>query len=134
MLPATIKMKTLIRYIILGLIFQSCDPTYSIRLVNKSDDTLNILATTTIHFQLRNHQIEILDEVEDREIVSFMVLPNQELDVGMAIAGLEDELPFTSLKINKDENTIEAKGEKEVLKLFQKKNGKLETPYQIVIE
>ncbi len=53
----------------------------------------------------------------------------------MAIAGLENDLPFTNLKIQTLNKTIVADNPEKVISLFEKEpDGDLKTPYSLVIK
>lgn len=121
--------------LILGVFLQSCDPVYSVRLKNLTNDTLLVVARTTIHFQSDTSKITVLEGPYDDEWIEFKVFPSTYVNCGIAIAGIQDEIPFTELKIYKESDSIIAKSEQEVLALFEKgSRGNLITPYEIRIE
>ena len=121
---------------LIGLTIMSCDPVYQIKIINNSVDTVTVTAWTTINFRAEgNHSIETKTDSIDEETKTFSLPPGQELNCGSAIAGIEDEMPFTALKIEKGTELTVADNKNEVLDLFEKdKNGNLETPYQIIIK
>lgn len=113
------------------LLLQSCDPTYSIRIENNSGSKVTVKATTTINFRAYEHEVTELGDNKIR-----VDIPSGEyLDCGMAIAGLENDLPFTNLTIETLNDTIMADNPDQVLSLFEKKpSGNLKTPYRLVVK
>jgi len=122
--------------IITGLLFQSCDPTYSIRIQNSTSDTLTVVARTTIRFHMENIDYNVLSRTfNDDEWIRFTIPPMGYADCGNAIGGLENDLPFKELKIYMERDSIVATSETEVLSLFKTKLiGGFRTPYTIEIK
>ncbi|WP_192820802.1 hypothetical protein [Rufibacter sp. LB8] len=117
--------------ILVLLLVQSCDPTYSIRIENKSGSKITVNATTTNKFQAYGHEII---ELEGNK-VRFEIPSGEYLECGMAIAGLDNDLPFTNLKIQTLNKTILAENPEKVISLFEKEpDGDLKTPYSLVIK
>jgi hypothetical protein len=104
--------------------------------VNETGDTLSIKAHRTIHFSTDDvHTVELSGDYR-HSWITFKVAPSSTIGCGSAIAGIEDEMPFTDLVITKaNGDSIVAQGEKEVLGLFDGGVlGGLETPYVIRIK
>jgi hypothetical protein len=112
-----------------------CDPVIPIELTNETEDTLAVKAHRTIHFNTDDvHTIELSGDYR-HSWITFKVAPSRTIGCGSAIAGIEDEMPFTDLVITKaNGDSIVAQGEKEVLGLFDRGVlGGLETPYRITV-
>lgn len=125
------------RLALLGLLFLAvgCDPVIPIKLVNETGDSLSIKAHRTIHFHTDDvHTVELSGDYR-HSWITFKVAPSSTIGCGSAIAGIEDEMPFTDLMITKaNGDSIVAQGEKEVLGLFDRGVlGGLETPYRITV-
>ncbi|QHL89161.1 hypothetical protein GU926_17670 [Nibribacter ruber] len=113
------------------LLLQSCDPTYSIRIENQSSSKITVTATTTNKFQAYGHKIIELGA----DKVRFEIPSGEYLECGMAIAGLENDLPFTSLIVQTLNKRIVADTPNKVISLFEKESdGNLKTPYSLVIK
>lgn len=92
---------------------------------------------TTIHFYTDDQLIsyEDLGGPYDHKIIKFEMAPGASIECGMAIAGIQDEMPFTKFKIYSNEDSIVASTQDQILDLFEKTSwGNLETPYQLTIE
>lgn len=129
------KIKVRASAFLVLLTFTGCimgDPSYSIRIVNDMPDTLSIKAHHTIYFD--SHRVHSQDL--GGKWISFKVPPKTKVDCGMAIAGIEDEMPFTDIVLTKaNGDSIVAHGDKEVLRLFAHDAlGGLETPYVIRVK
>ena len=112
-----------------------CDPVIPIELVNETEDTLSVKTHRTIHFRSDDvHTIGLSGDYR-HSWITFKVAPSSTIGCGSAIAGIEDEMPFTDLVITKaNGDSIVALGEKEVLGLFDRGVlGGLETPYRITV-
>lgn len=127
---------TTMTLIIAGLLFQSCDPYYSIRILNSTNDTLTVVARTTNSFHMENIGYSVLGKTYDHDKwIKFAIPPMDYADCGNAIGGLEDDLPFKELKIYEARDSIVATSETEVLSLFKTNLiGGFRTPYAIEIE
>ena len=118
--------------ILIGILFQSCDPTYPVLIKNDSGTEIIVDAKLTKDFYAGLTTTYIADE-NDR--LQFKVESGQEFQCGMTIGGLKDDLPFTDLKIYMEKDTIIAKNRNEVLNLFDKNwIGNLKTPYILTVE
>ncbi|MBX2980554.1 MAG: hypothetical protein KF905_14800 [Flavobacteriales bacterium] len=125
------------RLALLGLLVLvvGCDPVIPIELVNETGDTLTVKAYRTIHFSTYDvHTIELSGDYR-HSWIAFKVAPRSTIGCGSAIAGIEDEMPFTDLVITKaNGDSIIARGETDVLGLFDRGVlGGLETPYRITV-
>lgn len=117
------------------LILSSCDPVYRIGLLNTTNDTIRIMARTTIHFHTDDVRTTILSGPYEDEWIEFSIGPNAYVNCGTAIAGIQDEMPFTELKVYVGQDSIIANTTEEVTSLFEKNFwGNLKTPYKIIIE
>lgn len=113
------------------LLLQSCDPTYSIRIENKTESIAIVNALITNNFQAYGYVVKDLAQ----DSVMFEVPAREYIELGTAIGGLSDDLPFTKLKIVSAKDSLLALSSEEVLELFEKDSwGDLATPYRIVIK
>lgn len=133
---ATKTSKTILA-ILTGLFLTSCDPTYPILISNNRADTITVVTETTIHFHTDDQLIgnEDLGGPYDHNIIKFKMAPGTSIECGMAIAGIQDEMPFTKFKIYSNNDSIVANTQDQILDLFEKTFwGNLETPYQLTIK
>ncbi|HEY0652710.1 MAG TPA: hypothetical protein VGD65_06260 [Chryseosolibacter sp.] len=121
--------------VVIAGFLHSCDPYYTVRIQNLTQDTLSVVARTTTDFHAGNFHYSVLGGPYNDQRIKFKVAPNSYGDCGGAIGGLEDDLPFTELKIYTAQDSVVAMNKAEVLKLFKTDFfGGLETPYVIEIE
>ena len=114
-----------------SLLLQFCDPTYSIRIENLSGSNVVVTALTTNNFQAYEYEVTELGQ----DSVRFEIPAGEYIDLGMAIAGLENDLPFTKVKVLMSMDTLTAMNPTEVLGLFEKDpGGELKMPYRIVVK
>ena len=60
---------------------------------------------------------------------------NESIQVGMAIGGIDNDIPFDAIKIVKSKDTVSAIGLEDVKRLFEHKmSGNLKKPYVISIK
>ena len=117
--------------ILIALLLQSCDPYYSIAITNTTDKEVNVYVVRTIKFH-PDKQMELKDS-EGFEV--YKLNPAEEFRVGNALAGIDDELPFSKIKIITERDTILADNPDAIKKLFDKKFfGGLKTPYNISVK
>jgi hypothetical protein len=134
------KMKIFNLYLIViltGFILSSCDPMYSVSISNNRNDTVTIEAKTTVNFSPLDTLIayERLGGTYDHAIIRFKMAPKTSIEIGQAIAGIEDDMPFTKLKIYSVSDSIYANSQEQILNLFKKTFfGNLETPYELDIK
>lgn len=129
------NLNKIIIAILAGLIIQSCDPYYPVSITNSTEDTLTVIARTTTSFQ--SNDIIILESSGpyDDERIKFKITPGETVECGGAVAGLEDDVPFTELIIYSQQDSIKALNKEEVLNLFEKNSaGQLKTPYELVVD
>jgi hypothetical protein len=119
------------------LAFMSCDPTYPILISNSKTDTVTIVTETTIHFHADEPLIgyQDLGGPYDHNIIKFKMAPGTSIECGMAIAGIEDEMPFTEFKVYSNNDSLVANSQGQILDLFEKTFWRnLKTPYQLTIK
>ena len=132
----TIRTTLITVVILMALFLPSCDPTHPILISNKKTDTVTVVIETTIRFHSNEKLIgyEELGRSYNHKIVKFKVGPSVSLKCGMAIAGMEDEMPFTKFKVYSKNDSIIANSQNQILDMFKKTPfGNLETPYQLII-
>ena len=130
--PRMIKKLNLGMIVLIGILIQSCDPTYPVSIKNDSGTEIIVDAKLTNRFYPGLTTTYIADE---NNRLQFKVESGQEFQCGMTIGGLRDDLPFTDLKIYTGKDTIIAKNINEVLNLFDKNwIGNLKTPYTLTVE
>ncbi|MCC6725416.1 MAG: hypothetical protein IT258_12990 [Saprospiraceae bacterium] len=113
----------------------SCDPTYPISIYNSRKDTVTIVAKTTIDFNSDELDYKVLGGPYNQKVIEFKMAPETILECGMAIAEIDDDMPFSEFKVFSKNDTIVAKSQAEILDLFDKNRwGSLETPYQLTIK
>ncbi|MCP4053608.1 MAG: hypothetical protein GY739_11170 [Mesoflavibacter sp.] len=118
--------------ILIGILIQSCDPTYPVLIKNDSGTEIIVDAKLTNNFYPGLTTTYIADE---NNRLQFKVESGQEFQCGMTIGGLKDDLPFSDLKIFTQKDTIIAKNRNEVLNLFDRNwIGNLKTPYTLTVE
>ena len=109
----------------------SCDPAYPIRITNKTAEPATIFVLENSNF--RSDKLPLGNNEDGLKI--YILEPDQTLNVGMAIADLEDDMPFSQLIVKTTSDSISATGFKEMKDLFDKGwLGNLKKPYQITIE
>ena len=123
--------------ILAGLSLTSCDPTYPVLICNSKADTVTVVTETTIHFNTDEPLIgyEDLGGPYDHNIIKFKMAPGTSIECGMAIAGIQNEMPFTKFKVYTDKDSLIANNQDQILDLFAKTFwGNLETPYVLIIK
>lgn len=120
-----------------GFFLISCDSTCPILISNSKADTVTIVTETSIYFHVDQRLIgyEDLGGPYDHSIIKFKMPPRTSIECGMAIAGIQDEMPFTKFKAYSDKDSIVANSRDEIIDLFEKTFwGNLKTPYVLVIK
>ena len=118
--------------LLIGILIQSCDPSYPVSIINQSRTEIIVDAKLTYDFNPGLTTTYIADE---NNRLQFKVESGKEFLCGMTIGGLKDDLPFTDLIIYTEKDTIIAKNRNEVLNLFDKNwIGNLKTPYSLTVE
>jgi hypothetical protein len=115
----------------------SCDPTYPISILNSKSDTVTIVTETTVNFYSNDELInyQVIGGPYDHQVVQFQLPPGNSVTCGMAIAGIEDEMPFTKFKAYDHKDSVTANSQEEILNLFDKTFwGSVKTPYQLTIK
>jgi hypothetical protein len=96
-----------------------------------------VLTETTIHFHFDDTLTVFKDRGGpfDHKIIEFKMAPGTSIECGMAIAGIQDEMPFTKLKVYSGKDTVDAESQDKILDLFEKTFlGNLKTPYVLTIK
>ncbi|MEA1784881.1 hypothetical protein U1E44_02150 [Arenibacter sp. GZD96] len=118
--------------VLIAILIQSCDPTYPISIKNNSGTEIVVDAKLTNSFNPGLTTTYIADE---NGRLQFKIESGQEFECGFSIAELENDLPFSELKIYTKKDTIIANNRNEVLNLFDKNwIGKMKTPYVMTVE
>ena len=115
----------------------SCDPTIPIAISNSRLDTVTVVAETTVNFHTEDSLTDSkeLGGTYDHRIVKFKMAPRTTIECGMAIAGIADEMPFTTFEVITKSDTLVASTQDKILSLFdQTFFGHLKTPYQLTIK
>jgi len=109
--------------IISGLLF-SCDSVHSISIVNSTQDTLNIYG--------------IEDIKEDYKIQPngyYKLPPNKTIQIGMAIAEIDNDIPTDTIIIKGNSTLIKAFNKKDIIDLFERNIlNQIKTPYRINVK
>ncbi len=117
--------------IFLTVVGAGCDRYTAIAISNKTAEKVRVLVKTTSNFQTEKQKVETTTDGFD----IYELTPNEYMQVGIAIAEIDDDLPFTSIKIVRAGDTVSANNVNEIKALFDKsKVGGLKKPYNLVIE
>ena len=122
--------------IVVALSLIACDRTIPIEIKNISIDTVAIEAETTIKYQCDDSLIDFKEYPVNIEssIIKFKLAPNTKVTCGIAIMGLEKDLPFKKFKIYTKNDSIVANSREEVLNLFEKTHkGKYKIPFELIV-
>ncbi len=113
------------------LLLAACDPYYRITVANKTSDTVKLLVKETIHFNTDKQKAGIT--VNGLDV--YKLAPAEWMRVRYAIAEIDNDLPFDTLKIVRNTDTLAANNAAEIKGLFDKKRiGGLKKPYNISIK
>lgn len=127
-------MKLRIAILIIGLVtllLSACDPYCSITITNDSSETAQILVKENIHF--RTIKQKSLSTADGYNL--YILLPNERIKVGAAIAEIDDDLPFNEISIIKNQDTLSAKNLESIKRLFDRITlNRLKKPYNISIK
>lgn len=116
---------------LLTALLTGCDPYYSITVTNNTSETAQILVKETIHF--RTEKQKSLTTIDGFEV--YELAPNEQMQVGSAIAEIDNDIPFEQIKIVRNRDTVAANNIVTIKELFDKKTfGGLKTPYNISIK
>lgn len=127
------KIKYILLYSAIGVITLSCDATYSVSIINKSEATVSIDAKLTNNFIPGDITTTFIPDENNR--VQFNIEAHQGFVCGLAIAELKDDLPFTEIIIYTKNDTIRANNSTEVMALFDtNRMGILKKPYTLSVE
>lgn len=113
------------------ILLSSCDPTYPIIISNSTNESVIVLAKTNSHFHTEKEKTGVTSD--GFEI--YQLNANESMQVGIAIAEIDDDMPFDAIKIVKDKDTISAFTRETIKELFDKNVlGKLKKPYHVSVE
>ena len=115
---------------LMAVMLAGCDPYYSITVTNETSDTAKILVKKTINFRTEKQKTHTTFDGFD----IYQLAPNEQVEVGAAIAEIDNDMPFEEIKIVSNRDTITAKNLEAIKNLFDKKTfGGMKTPYNITI-
>jgi hypothetical protein len=115
----------------------SCDPTYPISISNKTADTISIFAETNVRFHTDDTLLSYTEVggPYDHKVITFKIAPGIEVRCGMAIAELDNDVPFSKMKIYTKKDSIIANSVEEVLGIFDRTwYGSRKKPYTVTLE
>jgi hypothetical protein len=116
---------------LLLILLTGCDPTYPIIVSNDSNEPVTILAKTQYPFRTEKKKTATTQDGFD--VYQFQA--HESVRVGMAIAEIDNDIPFLAIKIVRSGDTVSAATVEEIKGLFdRKRSGKLKTPYFISIK
>lgn len=116
---------------LLTALLTGCDPYYSITVTNNTGDTAQILVKETINFRTEKQKSQTTTDGFD----VYELAPSEQIQVGSAIAEIDNDIPFEQIKIVRNKDTITADNLETIKNLFDKKTfGGLKTPYNISIK
>lgn len=127
----------MLKFLMIGLclLFMSCDPTYPVIISNSTSDTVVIHGEETNNFFIDSSKDSFVEFNEKEKRTSIRLPPKASINCGMAIAELNNDLPFKKIKIYTGKDSLIATSEKEVLHLFEKNVwGNPRKPYIINIK
>ena len=117
--------------LLLGLLLTGCDPYYSISVTNKTTDTVTIQVKPTINFRTEKSKTSTTSDGYD----VYKLTPTEIVQVGSAIAEIDNDISFNAVRIIKRNDTISASNLDDIKNLFDKKTfGGLQTPYNLSIK
>ena len=121
----------ILTFVLLTTLLTSCDPFYSITVTNDTSDTAQILVKETINFRTKKQKL--LTTIDGFDV--YELAPNEKIEVGSAIAEIDNDIPFEQIKIVRNRDTVTANNLETIKKLFDKKTfGGLKAPYNISIK
>jgi hypothetical protein len=115
----------------LATFFTSCDPVYPITITNSTTDTMYLEVKQNYRFSS-----EQLPQAENKGgFCVYQVLPKDTLEIGSAIAEIDNDMPIDAIRIFKRKDTVSANNLASIKELFDKKLlGGLRTPYNLTIK
>lgn len=120
-----------------SFLMTACDRTVPVEIKNETKDTITIKAIANYCYDNSNSLVDYKESYNDDNTMNihFRLPPKVTVTCGMAIMGIEKDLPFDKLKVYMKNDSIIANTRKEVLNLFEKRrSGNYTIPYQIVIK
>lgn len=113
------------------ILLSSCDPTYPIIISNSTNESVVILTKTNSHFHTEKEKTGVTSD--GFEI--YQLNANESMQVGIAIAEIDDDIPFDAIKIVRMKDTISAFSQEAIKGLFDKNIfGKLKKPYHVSVD
>lgn len=124
-------MKVKIIILVLTVFLTSCDPTYSISIINGSDKKKLVTLQPNDKFLTDKISIDVLEN----GMLTYELSTHEKINIGFSIGELQDDLPFDFIIFVDGKDTISTKNKDQLLKLFdQNILGKLLKPYNITIK
>ena len=113
------------------ILFTGCDPYYPISITNKTNENIQLLVKENFKFRtVKQKQLSTPDGFD-----IYQLGPNERMNVGSAVAEIDNDLPFGAIKIIRNKDTISASNIEGIKNLFDKNViGGLKTPYNISIK
>lgn len=100
-------------------LFTSCAPVYEVGFINTGKQPVLIKAEITKHFQTNHNMIlHVIPGSNAPMWVDMVVNPGDTVICGQTIAEMEDEMPFTQLKIYSVHDSIIVKNKEAILNLY----------------
>jgi hypothetical protein len=130
----TEKMKGIFSILLtatLTTLLTSCDPVYPITITNDTTDTIKFEVKENYRFNS-----EQLPQSKTKDgFTIYQILPKDTMEIGSAIAEIDNDMPIEEIRIFKPKDTISANNLIDIKKLFDKKFfGGLKTPYNLTIK
>lgn len=117
--------------LIILILLTSCDPTYPISITNRTTDSITIWLKKNNSF--RTIKTDVKENPDGLTILKLR--PNEMIRVGMAIAEIDNDMPFSEIYIKTEDDSISANGIDELKDLFDKNIfGRLKKSYNMSIE
>jgi hypothetical protein len=115
----------------------SCDSTYPIVISNKTADTITIIAEANTNFYTNDTLLSYaeLGGPYDHRVIRFKIAPGVNISCGMATAELDNDVPFSKIKIYTKKDSVTAQSEEKVISIFDRTwYRSMKKPYTITLE
>ena len=123
-------IKSIFTTLILLFLLSGCDSYIRISITNTKNEAVEIWIKKNIHFRS-----DKLSKFKKNGFLVYELVNGERMDIGYAIAEIDDDLPFDAIKIYTKTDTISKSTNEDIKDLFDKKMfGGLQTPYNISIK
>ena len=115
----------------MSLLLLGCDSYIPISITNKKNEVIKVCIKENTHFLSdKQPKLKTKDGFSVYELAS-----GERMEIGDAIAELDNDIPFYSIRICTSNDTISRNTHEDIKALFDKKTfGGLQTPYNISVK